>query len=72
MGGKFTLSDDSHGVAQVGLNFNRIVKYLNEIGVKELYYPGTSVRDAEKKWVSQQTLIPLPLKDLSLNDYPAT
>jgi hypothetical protein len=38
MGGRFTLSDDSHGVAQVGLNFERVLDYLKSLGVTELYY----------------------------------
>lgn len=37
MGGKLTLSDDSHGVAQVGLNFRRVSDYLKSLGVRELY-----------------------------------
>ncbi|OBT68706.1 hypothetical protein VE03_01631 [Pseudogymnoascus sp. 23342-1-I1] len=38
LGGKFTLSDDSHGVAQVGLNFARVKTYLEEVGVETLWY----------------------------------
>jgi histidinol-phosphatase (PHP family) len=38
MGGKLTLSDDSHGVAQVGLNFGRVSDYLISLGVRELCY----------------------------------
>jgi histidinol-phosphatase (PHP family) len=38
LGGKFTLSDDSHGVAQVGLNFERVKKYLEDVGVEALWY----------------------------------
>ncbi|PQE10283.1 histidinol phosphate phosphatase family protein [Rutstroemia sp. NJR-2017a WRK4] len=37
MGGKFTLSDDSHGIAQVGTNFGRAIEYLESLGVKEVY-----------------------------------
>ena len=37
MGGKFTLSDDSHGLAQVGTNFVRAFEYLESLGVKELF-----------------------------------
>jgi histidinol-phosphatase (PHP family) len=38
LGGKFTLSDDSHGVAQVGLNFARVKTYLEDVGVETLWY----------------------------------
>lgn len=37
LGGKLTLSDDSHGVAQVATNFGRAVAYLEKLGVKELW-----------------------------------
>ncbi|KAF4973321.1 hypothetical protein FZEAL_9356 [Fusarium zealandicum] len=46
MGGKFTFCDDSHGVAQVATNYARQVKYLESLGVKEVwtlqrkYHPG--------------------------------
>lgn len=36
--GKICLSDDSHGVAQVGLNYPRLRDYLVKTGVKEIYY----------------------------------
>jgi len=46
MGGKLTLSDDSHGMAQVGLNFGRVSDYLKSMGVRELYYLERQVQDS--------------------------
>ncbi|KAI5837966.1 polymerase/histidinol phosphatase-like protein [Morchella snyderi] len=37
-GGRFTLSDDSHAVDQVGLNYHRVLDYVEEIGLKEVHY----------------------------------
>jgi histidinol-phosphatase (PHP family) len=37
MGGKFTLSDDSHGIAQVGTNYSRMLGYLEGLGVEEVW-----------------------------------
>jgi histidinol-phosphatase (PHP family) len=37
MGGKLTLSDDSHGITHVGTNFVRAFDYLESLGVKELF-----------------------------------
>lgn len=37
IGGKLTLSDDSHGITQVGTNFKRAVGYLETLGVRELW-----------------------------------
>ncbi|KAK0701775.1 histidinol phosphate phosphatase HisJ family protein [Lasiosphaeria miniovina] len=47
-GGKFTFSDDSHGIAQVATNYARGLDYLESLGVKEVWtlerapHPGTS------------------------------
>lgn len=37
MGGKFTMSDDSHGIAQVATNYGRALDYLESLGVKEVW-----------------------------------
>lgn len=37
MGGKLTLSDDSHGLVQVGTNYERAFEYLGSLGVEELW-----------------------------------
>lgn len=37
MGGKLTLSDDSHGIDHVGTNFVRAIEYVGSLGVKELW-----------------------------------
>lgn len=37
MGGKFTMSDDSHGIAQVATNYSRALDYLEGLGVTEVW-----------------------------------
>ncbi|KAL2204851.1 histidinol phosphate phosphatase H [Sarocladium strictum] len=37
MGGKFTMSDDSHGIAQVATNYGRGIEYLASLGVEEVW-----------------------------------
>ena len=37
MGGKLTLSDDSHGIDHVGTNFERAVGFLESLGVEEVF-----------------------------------
>ncbi|TFK31638.1 Polymerase/histidinol phosphatase-like protein [Crucibulum laeve] len=37
-GGHFALSDDSHGPHAVGLNYHRVVGYLQSVGVSEIWY----------------------------------
>lgn len=38
MGGRFTLSDDSHGPHRVGEHYTRVRDYLRRIGVHTLWY----------------------------------
>ena len=53
MGGRLALSDDSHGIAQVGTNFERAFMYLESLGVEELYVlESDGIRAQEKKTVS--------------------
>ena len=37
LGGRLTLSDDSHGTVQVGTNFDRAIAYLESLGVEEVF-----------------------------------
>ncbi|KAK9447686.1 polymerase/histidinol phosphatase-like protein [Limtongia smithiae] len=37
-GGNFCFSDDSHAIAQVGLNFHKVLQYIEKIGINEVYY----------------------------------
>lgn len=37
IGGKFTFSDDSHGIAQVATNYLRNLDYLESLGVTEVW-----------------------------------
>lgn len=37
LGGKFTFSDDSHGIAQLATNYTRGLDYLESLGVTELW-----------------------------------
>ncbi|KAK9478148.1 polymerase/histidinol phosphatase-like protein [Lipomyces japonicus] len=37
-GGRFALSDDSHGLAQIGLNFHKVLDQVIKLGINKLYY----------------------------------
>ncbi|KAF9559039.1 histidinol phosphate phosphatase H [Agrocybe pediades] len=37
-GGRFALSDDSHGPHAIGLNYDRLPPYLQRVGIAELWY----------------------------------
>ena len=38
LGGRFTLSDDSHGTDQVGTNYLKLLKFVERVSIQELYY----------------------------------
>lgn len=38
LGGRFTLSDDSHGKTQVGTNYARLLQFIRKAGIKEMWY----------------------------------
>lgn len=38
MGGRFCLSDDAHSVEQVGQGYGRVLEYIKELGVGEVWY----------------------------------
>lgn len=37
-GGRFTLSDDSHAVDHVGLNYQQVLTYIQDIGLQQIHY----------------------------------
>lgn len=37
-GGRFVLSDDSHGVDQVALNYHRVLEFLDRAGISTIHY----------------------------------
>lgn len=49
-GGRVCLSDDSHGVRYVGLNYLRMRDYLVDVGLKEIWYlvPKGQRRDVDQ------------------------
>jgi histidinol-phosphatase (PHP family) len=67
MGGRFTLSDDSHGVVQVGLNFKRTVAYMKSLGIKEVWHLEPRKGDGEELGMSS-----VKLDELELDHHPET
>lgn len=50
MGGRFTLSDDSHGIEQVGTNYLRMFEFLKGLGVEEVWtFESREVENMEKR-----------------------
>lgn len=38
MGGRFTLSDDSHDIGQIGLNYSKVLDCVRRAGITELWH----------------------------------
>ncbi|RDX41729.1 histidinol phosphate phosphatase H [Lentinus brumalis] len=50
-GGRFTLSDDSHGPHAVGLNYHRLVGYARRVGIDDLWVLASpSLPDGASAW----------------------
>jgi len=60
LGGRFTLSDDSHCVAHVGTNYRLAIEFLENLGLKEVYV--FERQDAGLLSESGSELVPVPVQ----------
>ncbi|OLL21949.1 putative histidinol-phosphatase [Neolecta irregularis DAH-3] len=74
--GRFTLSDDSHSIAQVGLNYHKVRDYVQSLGISELYCLNTDADgELEKKrvflselWWANDFWTETKIKSMSVSD----
>ncbi|XXG99442.1 hypothetical protein Hte_005781 [Hypoxylon texense] len=71
LGGRFTLSDDSHGIAQVGTNYGRALDYLAGLGVESVWtlrrepHPGVvTEEEGGKKKKAELVEVEVPLESV--------
>jgi len=57
-GGRFGLSDDSHGKQAVGVDYDRLADYLEMSGITEIYHLAKRGRD--EGGVGARTVQPVP------------
>lgn len=38
MGGSFVLSDDSHGIDQIGTNYAKLLVFIQRVGIQEIQF----------------------------------
>lgn len=50
MGGRFTISDDSHGIDQLGTNYSRLLEFVKRAGITELYYASRQVPASDSRF----------------------
>lgn len=53
---RFCLSDDAHSIAQVGLNYHKVLDYIKSLGLKDVYYLTRDGSSTEVRSISTQTL----------------
>ncbi len=76
-GVKFTLSDDSHGVAQVGYGYHDVLAFAKEAGIEEVYYYDWKgcERSIEDGKVVEDGIVAIPavgnvvLRKISIDDW---
>ncbi|KAK5681453.1 hypothetical protein LTS10_005983 [Elasticomyces elasticus] len=73
MGGRSTLSDDSHGVAQVGLNYGKVVQCVERAGITELSHlvPATAKSSTDPRFPKVQWAA-VQVADLKRDETPWT
>ncbi|MCJ1227466.1 histidinolphosphatase [Toensbergia leucococca] len=64
LSGQFTLSDDSHGVDQVGANYGRVLGFAEDIGIRDMVYfeQGRLSRDVRFPGVSTRAVSLIDVK----------
>ncbi|KAL7961338.1 polymerase/histidinol phosphatase-like protein [Trichoderma compactum] len=64
LGGKFTMSDDSHGIAQVATNYSRALTFLESLGVDQVWtFQRQSHPEAGETTKATLIDVGVPLKD---------
>lgn len=52
MGGRFAMSDDSHGTDQVGTNYTRLLNFIQKLGVKEVFYVDRDATTTDERFAA--------------------
>lgn len=68
LGGKFTFSDDSHGIAQLATNYRRGLEYLESLGVTDVWTlertPHPGVESGKKSALADKKVTIADMKEL--------
>ncbi|KAF2637472.1 histidinol-phosphatase [Massarina eburnea CBS 473.64] len=67
MGGRFVMSDDSHGIDQIGTNYTRLLDFIRKAGIKEIMYADSDASCTDRRFpnagfssIATDDLIQLP------------
>ncbi|GKZ35172.1 histidinolphosphatase [Aspergillus brasiliensis] len=67
-GGRFCLSDDSHGLEQVGLNFHRVVPFMEQVGMSRIHYLELAKEDDDSAPVVDARFPRTQIKSVTLEE----
>lgn len=67
LGGRFTLSDDSHGTDQVGLNYGKVLAFIEKTGIQEIYCLTAGHKNDFE--AAQQKAVKIPVSDLKKHKF---
>lgn len=64
-GGRFTLSDDSHGITQVGTNYGHCLSFAEKTGISSISFfeKGAATKDSRFPGISTNAVSLLDLKE---------
>jgi histidinol-phosphatase (PHP family) len=50
MGGRFVMSDDSHGIDQIATNYTRLLDFIQKVGIKEIHYADSDASSKDSRF----------------------
>jgi histidinol-phosphatase (PHP family) len=50
MGGGFVMSDDSHGIDQIGTNYSRLLAFIQKAGIEQVYYADSAAIRKDRRF----------------------
>ena len=68
MGGRFTLSDDSHGIEQVGTNYAKALEFIERTRIENLVFLERNSESSGGR-LDETTAVAVPLAELQQHQY---
>jgi histidinol-phosphatase (PHP family) len=50
MGGRFVMSDDSHGIDHIATNYARMLDFINRAGIKQMHYASRDATSTDPRF----------------------
>lgn len=69
MNGGFVMSDDSHGIDQVGTNYARLLAFIQRAGIEKIHYADRDVTTKDDSFIKGGGFSNILVKDLALSPF---